>query len=192
MLIQILLFLLDAVLGFLTFALLARFALQWARAPFRNPVGQFVIAVTDWIVRPTRRVIPSAWGLDLPSLILAWLAQGIYLGLAYGLSMGASATLNAIGIVALLAVLEVIKVACHLAFGVLIISIVFSWINPYAPLAPLFNALAEPLLRPFRRLIPPIGGVDLSPMVPLLLIQVIQMLLASARNGLLPGLLVGL
>ncbi|HEX5392385.1 MAG TPA: YggT family protein [Rhodocyclaceae bacterium] len=192
MLIQILLFLLDAVLGFFTFALLARFALQWARAPFRNPVGQFVIAVTDWIVRPARRVIPSAWGLDLPSLILAWIAQGIYLGLAYGLSIGAAATANASGIIALLAVLEVIKIACHLAFGVLIVSIIFSWINPYAPLAPLFNTLAEPLLRPFRRLIPPIGGVDLSPMVPLLLIQVIQMLLAVARNSLLPGLLVGL
>lgn len=191
MFLEILLFLLDTVFSFFAFALLARFAMQWARAPFRNPVGQFIIAVTDWMVRPARRVIPSAWGHDLPSLVLAWVIQGMYLGIAYGLTLGVSATLHATGVVALLAVVEVLKLACRLAFGVLIVSIIFSWVNPYAPLAPLFNTLAEPLLRPFRKLIPPIGGVDLSPMAPLLLIQVLQMLLAALRGMLLPGLLPG-
>ena len=189
MLLQILLFLLDTVFSFFTFALLARFALQWARAPFRNPIGQFVIAVTDWLVRPTRRVIPSAWGYDLPSLLLAWLLQGLFLGFVYGLSLGAGNLVEAIGVVALLAVVEVLKLACHLAFGILIVSIILSWVNPYAPLAPVFNALAAPLLRPFRKLIPPIGGIDLTPMAPLLIIQVLLMVLAFAKGALLPGLM---
>ncbi len=189
MLLQILLFLLDTLFGFFSFALLARFALQWARAPFRNPIGQFVIAVTNWMVIPARRVIPAVWSYDLPSLVLAWLLQGIYLAVAYGLTLGASNTLGAVGVIALLALLEVLKLACHLAFGVLIVGIVLSWVNPHAPLAPLFDALSQPLLRPFRKLIPPIGGVDLSPMAPLLIIQVLQMVLAVARNALLPGLI---
>ncbi|HEY3431679.1 MAG TPA: YggT family protein [Rhodocyclaceae bacterium] len=187
--IQILVFLLDAVFSFFTFALLARFALQWARAPFRNPIGQFVIAVTDWIIKPARRIIPSAWGYDLPSLVLAWIAQGMYLAIVYGLTLGASNTINAIGFIALLAVLEVLTLACKLAFGILIVSIILSWVNPYAPMAPVFNALAQPLIRPFSRLIPPIGGFDLSPMVPLLIIQVVQMLLTVAKSSLMPGLM---
>jgi len=187
--IQVLVFLLDAVFSFFTFALLARFALQWARAPFRNPIGQFVIAVTDWIIKPARRIIPSAWGYDLPSLILAWIAQGMYLAIVYGLTLGASNTVNAIGFIALLAVLEVLTLACKLAFGILIVSVILSWVNPYAPMAPVFNALAQPLIRPFSRLIPPIGGIDLSPMVPLLIIQVVQMLLTVAKSSLMPGLM---
>jgi YggT family protein len=189
MLFQILFYLLNLVASFLSLALLARFALQWARAPFRNPVGQFVIAVTDWMVRPARRIIPSAWGYDLPSLVLAWLLQGAYLGLVYGLTLGATQTVSAVGIVALLALVEVLKLACHLAFGILIISAILSWVNPYAPLAPVFFSLAQPLTRPFARLIPPIGGVDLTPMVPLILIQVLQMVLATAQGMLMPGLM---
>jgi YggT family protein len=185
MFLQIALMLLDTVFGLLSMAFLARFAMQWARVSFRNPVGQFVIAATDWAVRPARRVIPSAWGLDLPSLLLAWLTQGIYLGLAYGLTAGPFAQFGAIGTLAMMAVLETIKLALHLAMGILIITILLSWINPHAPLAPLFRALAEPMLRPFQRIIPPIGGVDLSPMVPFLLIQIALMLLAGARSHLL-------
>ncbi|GAB2181222.1 YggT family protein [Denitratisoma sp. agr-D3] len=189
MLLQLLFVVLDWAFSFFSLALLARFALQWARAPFRNPVGHFVIAVTDWMVRPARRVIPSAWGYDLPSLLLAWLLQGLFQGLVYGFSLGASASLDALGTVALLALVETLKLACHLAFGVLIVNAVLSWVNPYAPLAPLFNALCQPLVRPFRKLIPPIGGVDLSPLAPLLIIQLLQILLATAKGMLLPGLM---
>ena len=86
MLIQLLIFLLDAVSGFLTVALLARFILQMVKAPFRNSLGQFVIAMTDWIVRPVRRIIPGLFGWDMASLLLAWLTQALFLGLTLGLS----------------------------------------------------------------------------------------------------------
>ncbi|MCK9283954.1 MAG: YggT family protein [Rhodocyclaceae bacterium] len=184
MMVRLLLLLLETVFGFFTYALLARFALQWARAPFRNPIGQFVIAVTDWLVRPARRIIPSAWGLDLPSLILAWLSQCIYLGLAYGLTTGFIGG-GAIATVAQLAAIELAQAACHLAFAILIVSVIISWVNPHAPLAPVLNALAQPMLRPFQRLIPPVGGIDLSPLAPFLIIQGLQIVLAYARSALL-------
>ena len=81
MLAQIILFILDTVCGFLTLALLVRFAMQWARTPFRNPLGQFIVAVTDWMVRPVRKLIPGLFGLDMASLLLAWLCFSSFIGL---------------------------------------------------------------------------------------------------------------
>ena len=190
MLAQIFLFVLDTVCGLLTFALLARFALQWARAPFRNPLGQFIIAVTDWMVRPVRRLLPGLFGLDMASLLLAWLWQVVYQGIALGLS----GVLHAVSpaptfVVAALAALEVAKISLYLAMGVVLVSAVFSWVNPYAPMAEVFNTLARPLLRPFRRVIPPVGGVDLSPLALLLVLQIALFVIASLRHSVMPLML---
>ena len=190
MLVQIILFVLDTVCGFLTLALLVRFALQWARAPFRNPLGQFIVAVTDWMVRPVRRLVPGLLGLDLASLLLAWLWQVIYQGIALGLSgMLLAASLAPVLVVVLLAALEVVKISLYLVMGAVLVSAVFSWVNPYAPLAEVFNTLTRPLLRPFRRFIPPVGGVDLSPLALLLVLQIALFVVAGMRNGLLPLML---
>ncbi len=187
---QIILFLLDSVCGFLTLALLARFTLQVVKAPFRNPLGQFVIAVTDWIVRPVRRLVPGLFGYDLASLLLAWLAQAIYLGIALGLSGAFTApqeySFHGVSpaptfMVAMLAVLETMKLELYLLIGAVLVSAIFSWVNPYAPLAAVFNAVSQPLLRPFRRFIPPLGGIDLSPLALLLLLQIGLMLLERLR-----------
>jgi len=203
---QIILFLLDSVCGFLTLVLLARFTLQIVHAPFRNPLGHFVIAVTDWIVRPARRLVPGLFGYDLASLLLAWLAQAIYLGIALGLSgaftaafqgdlfhgvsparpAGLSPSLEStlgvpIFMVAVLAVFETAKIELYLLMGAVLVSAIFSWVNPYAPLAAVFNAISRPLLRPFQRFIPPLGGVDLSPLALLLLLQIGLMLLERLR-----------
>ena len=190
MLAQIVLFILDTVCGFLTLALLVRFAMQWMRVPFRNPLGQFIVAVTDWMVRPLRRLIPSLFGLDTASLLLAWLWQAVYQGIALGLSgmllaVSPAPTL----VVALLAALEVAKISVYLVIGAVLVSAVFSWVNPHAPLAGVFNTLTNPLLRPFRRVIPPIGGVDLSPLALLLLLQIVLFVIAGVRNGVMPMLL---
>jgi len=178
---------LDWLFGFFTLALLARFAMQWTRASFRNPLGQFVVAVTDWAVVPVRRLIPSAFGFDLTTLFLAWLAQAMFHGLVFGLFAPAAAvTPAAIFSLALLAVLATARLAIYLLMGAVIISALLSWINPYAPLAPVFNAIAQPFLRPLQRLIPTIGGVDLSPLVLLLALQVLLSLLTWAQRILLP------
>jgi YggT family protein len=190
MLAQILLFILDTICGFLTLALLVRFALQWARASFRNPLGQFIVAVTDWMVRPVRRVVPGLFGLDLASLLLAWLWQVVYQGVALGLSGVLFAVTPApVIVVALLAALEMAKISLYLVMGAVIVSAVFSWVNPHAPLADVFNTLTRPLLRPFRRFIPPVGGVDLSPLALLLVLQIALFVVAGMRNGVLPLML---
>lgn len=192
MLAQLLYQILDWLFGFLTLALLARFLMQWVRAPFRNPLGQFVVAITDWAVKPARRLIPSAFGWDLPSLLLAWLAQLVFHGLVFSLSgaahLGAGSMPAALGGLALLAVVEVVRMALYLLTGVVIISALLSWINPYAPIAPVFNAITRPFLYPIQRVIPPIGGVDLSPMVLLLVFQLLLGVLATVQRSLLPSM----
>ena len=190
MLAQIFLFILDSVCGFLTLALLVRFAMQWARAPFRNPLGQFIVAVTDWMVRPVRRLIPGLFGLDMASLLLAWFWQVVYQGTALGFSGVLSAVSPApTFVVALLALLEVAKTGLYLVIGAVIVSAVFSWVNPYAPMAEVFNTLTRPLLRPFRRIIPPVGGVDLSPLALLLVLQIALFVIASLRTSVMPLIL---
>jgi YggT family protein len=175
MLSQILHFLLDTLFGFFVFVLLARFYLQLMRAPFRNPLGQFIIALTNWLVVPARRVIPGMFGLDLSSFLLAWLIEALLLMLLYllrggGLPSGPGAML---GMLLSLGLIELARYSLYLLIGVILVQAVISWINPYAPLAPLFNALAAPFLRPFRRVVPPIGNVDLSPLFVLVTAQLL-------------------
>ena len=190
MFVQILLFILDTVCGFMTLALLVRFAMQWARVPFRNPLGQFIVAVTDWMVRPLRRLIPGLFGLDMASLFLAWLWQVAYQGVALGLSGVLVAVSPApTFVVLLLALLEVAKIGLYLVIGAVIVSAVFSWVNPHAPLAGVFDTLTRPVLRPFRRFIPPVGGVDLSPLALLLVLQIALFVIASLRHSAMPLML---
>lgn len=190
MLVRILLFLLDTVCSFFTLALLVRFAMQWARASFRNPLGQFIVAVTDWMLRPVRRFVPGLFGLDIASLLLAWLWQVAFHGLALGLSgVLITVSLAPTLMVAGLAALELVKIGLYLAMGVIFVQVILSWVNPYAPIASLFNVLAEPILRPFRRIVPAIGGVDISPMIPIILIQVALFIVAGVRQSMLPVML---
>jgi YggT family protein len=172
---QILHFLLDTIFGFFVFVLLARFYLQLMRAPFRNPLGQFVTALTNWLVLPARRLIPGMFGLDLASFLLAWLIEALLLLLLYFLKGGGlgSAPGILVGVLFSLALLELARFSLYFLIGVILVQAVISWVNPYAPLAPLFNALTAPFLRPFRRMVPPIGNVDLSPLFALVAAQLL-------------------
>jgi YggT family protein len=179
---QIILMLVDTICGFMSMTLVVRFALQSARVSFRNPLGQFVMAVSNWMVLPARRFIPGLYGHDLASLLLAWVWQLVYLLMAIALSAGFNGVSPAPTGVALIALLEVVKLALYFAFAVVFISAIFSWVNPHAPMAGIFNALSRPMLRPFQRLIPPIGGVDLSPLALFVLLQIALILLANLRT----------
>lgn len=180
MLTQLLLQILDWVFGFFTLALLARVLMQWARVPFRNPLGQFVIAVTDWAVIPARRLIPAAAGIDLPSVLLAVLAQVLLqLLLQAFLPTGLYVAL-------MLALFAVLRLTLYLISGVVIVSALMSWINPHAPLAPLFHLLTRPFLAPLQRVIPPVGGIDLTPMLLLLILQVLLSVLAAWQVQMMP------
>lgn len=188
MLTNLLLLILETVTGFFVFMLLLRFYMQLLRASFRNQVGHFVVAVTDWLVRPARRLIPGLFGLDMPSLTGALVLHGAYLAIAFWLKRFSFATGAAIAIpvVVAIAVVELLRFSVYLLIGVVLFSAALSWFNPRAPLAPLFNSLSRPFLRPFQRLIPPIANVDLSPLVLLLALQVVLVVLSWLRVLLIP------
>ena len=146
---QILHFLLDAIFGFFVFVLLARFYLQLMRAPFHNPLGQFVNALTNWLVLPARRFIPGLFGRDLSSFVLAWLIEALLLLLLYLLRGGGfhSGPGPAVGIFFSLSLLELARFSLYLLIGVILIQAVISWINPYAPLALRLKTRAIPRLK---------------------------------------------
>ncbi|MDP3033206.1 MAG: YggT family protein [Rhodocyclaceae bacterium] len=181
MLAQIVSLLLGTAASLLAIAFLARTLMQLARAPFRNPVGQFITALTNWAVLPLRRVIPGLFGIDLASAFAAWLTQIAYLGVMAGLTGVLSVAPDAMLIIVWLAFLAVLRIAVYLLMGVIIIAALLSWINPHSPFAPLFDALSRPMLNPVRRLLPTLGGIDLSPLVVLVLLQVALVVLAGLQ-----------
>jgi len=166
MLLEALQFLLQTFFGLFTLALLLRFHLQWLRAPIRNPLSQFLSALTDWIVVPARRIIPGLWGLDLATLFLAWATEVVLrvliewlLGPGPGPAVGAGALL--IGFQALM---QLIRYSLWILIIAVVLQAVLSWVAPYSPAMPVLNSLSRPFLRVFQRRIPPVGNVDLSPL----------------------------
>ncbi|BBF87604.1 Integral membrane protein YggT [Aquitalea magnusonii] len=168
-------FLIKTIADLFVLVLLLRFYLQVARAPFKHPLCQFVMAATNFAVLPLRKLVPSLRGYDSATMLLAWLvsmvSSVIILSLNPMYSLAAPETWLAL---TLLAVLDVFKQSLTLLMGAVIVQAVMSWVNPYNPLSPILDALTRPFLRPFRRAT--VGGVDLSPLILFLIIQVILML----------------
>jgi YggT family protein len=173
-----LIFLVETIFGLFTIALLVRVYMQWARAPQRNAVSDFVNALTNFAVLPARRIVPGLWGLDLATLVLAWLVQVVELLLVLGLTgypLGADPG-QAFVAIALLAVVRLLRLALYILMVVLIVQAVLSWVNPYSPVGGLATALTRPFLRPIQRVVPTIANVDLSPLVLIVICQLILML----------------
>ncbi len=169
------LFLIEVFFGLFASAFWLRFYMQWARVSFRNAFAQFIIKVTDFAVRPTRKVIPGLFGLDLASLLLFLLTEGL-LVLASLWVMGYPFSLAGTGVwpgILLLALAGALRLAIYVCMGLVLIQAVMSWINPFSPFASVFRALAQPLVGPFQRIIPNVGGVDLSPMAVFILMQLV-------------------
>jgi YggT family protein len=182
MLAEALRFLLNVVFGLLVYAALLRFIMQWMRAPFRNPVGQAVSALTDWAVKPLRKVLPGFRGYDWASLVVAWVLQALWLTALSALTgpISALASGSTAGLIAVLAVVELIKAALWIVIVAVFVQALLSWIAPDGPLAGVLNALTFPLLAPIRRVLPPLGGVlDLSPLIVIVLAQLVLMLLVA-------------
>ena len=157
---------------FFVFALLLRFHFQWLRVPFVNQLGQFILAMTSWAVMPTRRVIPPLFGLDLASLLCAWLLQAGVRAVNLVLSGRdlSSAPAIAAGIIFAQALFDLIQFSLEILIVVLILQVVISWVNPHSPIQPALGAVTRPLLRPIRRVVPPIANFDLSPAILILVI----------------------
>lgn len=175
MLIQIFMMIVEALGGFLSMLLLARAVLRWQRISFiNNPFGHFVLATTDWLVVPAQKILPSAGRLEVAAVVPAWGVQVLLVLL--GVTLSGQSLGNPVGaLLGLLSIgaLQLLKTALHLLLAAVIIGAVMSWVNPHAPFAPMLNRVTAPFLNPLRRLIPPIGGVDLSPLVLLLALQVL-------------------
>jgi len=169
MLAQMASLLVDVVAGFFVYTLLARFHFQWLRVPFRNPIGEFIVAVTNWMVAPARRLIPSLAGFDLASLLLAFAIQGA--------AIWALAALSGVqpepGRLAALSGVYLLRYSLHILVFAIIVQAVLSWVNPYNEMAGIFNAVTRPFLAPIRRFVPPMGGLDLSPLVLLVILQLL-------------------
>jgi YggT family protein len=173
-----LIFLIETAFGLFVVALLLRFYMQWVRAPYRNPLAEFLRAFTDFIVRPARRVVPGLFGLDLATFVLAWLVQlaEIFIVMQLrGFDPGPDAG-TAFAWLVLLALVVLVKVTLFMLLVIVVIQVVLSWLQPDGPWMPLLNSLTRPMLRPFQRRIPPIGNVDLSPLFALVVIQLLLML----------------
>jgi YggT family protein len=178
MLIQSLVFLLESLGQLWILAVLLRFFAQTLRAPFRaragNPLADFIMALTDWAIAPARRVFPSIFRLDTASIVVAWVATAL-------LSLSVLLLSNKVSLASptfwpgLLAfsIVELIRLSVYLFIGMMIVQAILSWVSPYHPLQPFFNTMTRPMLKPVQKLIPLIGGVDLSPLLVILLLQVI-------------------
>lgn len=172
MLIEAIQFLLDTLLQPLAAILLFRFHLQWLHAPMRNPLGEFIMLITNPLVLRTRRLIPALFGLDTASLLLAGLMEAGYLLATLGLHS------YPMGVLPLLAwtVLKLIKLSLYLLMGSLLVSALLSWTNPNTPFAPVLRSVTEPFLRPLRRWVPAAGSFDFSVLIMFLILQLILML----------------
>ena len=190
MLAEVLLFLIQTLGNLMAFAFLLRFVMQVLRVPFSNPFAQFVVAITDFAVRPLRRLIRGWGGLDWASLLLAW-SMVFLVTICLRWLGGFPFALAGLGVwpaLAGLAVVELIKLAIYLLIGLVVIRAVLSWVNPYSPLSPVIYPLTEPFLRPLRQILPHMGGVDLSPLVLILLGQLVIMVPVALLEGALRSL----
>ncbi len=167
-------FLINTLFGLYILVVMLRFLLQWVRADFYNPISQFLVKATNPLLIPLRRVIPSLAGADMAAVVLMLALQMLDLTLIL-LLKGAAIGLGSLFIVS---IAELLSLLINVFIFSILIIVIISWINPgaYNPATNLLTSLTEPLLRPARRLIPPISGIDLSPLVVLIGLQVLKML----------------
>ncbi|VXC53238.1 YggT family protein [Massilia sp. 9I] len=173
---SILQFIVDTAAGLLGALLLLRFWMQATRVRPPQQIGQFTFTLTDWMVLPLRRLVPGMGGYDWASLIGAFLV--VLLASSLLLVAGAPGEM-----VLLHALHRFLTWILYGFMALLIIDAIFSWVNPHAPLAPFVHALNTPILRPIRRVVPPIGGIDLSVLVAVMLIQILLFVLRQVFYG---------
>ena len=166
-------FLIGVLFGFYILLVMVRFLLQAVRADFYNPVSQFVVRLTTPPLRPLRRIIPGIGGIDVAALVLLLVLQLVELVLIQSI-MGQK--LHP-AVLLVLAVGELVALALMIFIIAIIIQVVLSWIQPgaYNPVTVVIHQLTTPVLRPFQRLVPPVSGIDLSPMVALLVLYLLRM-----------------
>jgi len=182
-------FLIQTLGNLFAIAVLLRFMMQLFRVPFRNPFAQFIVAITDFAVKPLRRVVPGLFGLDWACLVLAWLVElavvtaGYWLdGFPFALAGG-----KVWPVMLGLAAVKPLSLTIYLVIGLTLVRAVLSWVNSNTPLMPVVYELTEPFLRPLRRFVPMVSNVDLTPLVLFILCQLVLMVPVLALERALLG-----
>jgi YggT family protein len=178
---QIISLLLDVAAGLVGGACLLRLIMQWQRIPFNNPIGRFIFAVSDWLVMPLRKRLPAIGRLDTASLAGAWLVKLAQFVALWLLSSGHGSLLA----VLLLSVMGLAQLVISGLSALILIYAVLSWVQPGSMNMVLIERLCQPWLAPIRRVLPMIGGVDLSSLVLLLLLQIAGMVLGAIQMELM-------
>lgn len=178
-------FIVELAFGFYILALMLRFLLQWARADFYNPLVQFLVQITNPVLIPLRKFIPGFMGLDMSAVLVMVVLKAIELFLLISIS-GHSVNFF---LLLPLAVGQIFGLMINVFFFAIIIRALMSWINPdpRQPVVILLHQLTEPLLAPARRIIPPVSGLDLSPLAVLVLLQLTRILVVTPLQGMLTG-----
>ena len=159
--------------------LLLRFWLPIMRADFRNPIANGILRITSPLVIPVRRIIPPIGRLDTSTILVAYILEFLLILALLALRGLRVETLP----IAITAILELAILSLNLFFFVILIKIILSWVAPqnYNPMTVLLNTMAEPLLRPFRRIVPAVGGFDVSPIFAIVLLKAAEIVLQSYR-----------
>jgi len=185
---QITSLLLEVAAGLLAGTCLLRLYMQYQRIPMSarsgNPMGKFIFALTDWLVLPLRRFIPAAGRWDLSSLVAAYLVQLVEFLILWAIS-GMGGSLLTVGV---LAAFGLVRMAISGFTGLVIVYAILSWVQTQSTIADLLERLVMPVLTPIRRVVPLAGGIDLSPLVLLLLLQIAGIVLGSIQATVLVAL----
>jgi YggT family protein len=169
-------FLLNTIFNLLTLLFLLRFFLQLFKTPFNNPLSFMTVSLTDFAVKPARRIIPS-WGkIDLSTLVLALVTQLLLqLCLLWLRDLPISLVGNAVWISLIgMGFLGVFRTALDVFFYAILLQVILSWVNPQSPISGVLNSLTKPVLAPIQRILPTASGIDFSPVVALILIQMLN------------------
>ncbi len=180
-------FLLDVLVQPFAAILLLRFHLQWLRAPMHNPLGEFIMALTNFIVLPTRRFIRPIMGLDSATLLLAFVVEVLYLYALLSLSPFSDGSFPIAGVL-VLALIKLLKISIYLLMAALIVQAILSWVNPHSSIMPLLATITWRFVRPLQRRIPPMGNVDLSSLALIIICQLILIVPIAALENFVRGM----
>lgn len=172
------LYLIDIFFFLYILAVLLRYLLARVRADFYNPISQLLVKVTNPAIKPLRRFIPGYFGIDWPSIVLLFFVQGCEIII---IALVTSGRIPAPMGLFVLTFAHLLQTVVYVYMFIIIIQIVISWVNPgaYNPITVIMYQLSEPILKPARRLIPPAGGFEWSPMVVIIIINLVLILIVS-------------
>lgn len=179
-----LLYLINTVFDLYLIILVIRIILVWIRADYFNPLVQFIIKCTDFIVKPMRRLIPNVDRLETASVVLVLILEVVKFSLVALLAYG----IPTIPGLLLLAIGDMIKLILQTFFYAILVQAILSWIQPRSPMSFVLYQFTSPIMRPLQRVIPPVGGIDISPIPALIILQLLIIVLVNPIMGLGLGL----